>query len=388
MRTCFFTMTDQNTPPSQADHGELGAPERLKALLQTGLMDTPPEEMFDRAVRLAAQITGRPVALLSLVDDARQFFKAQVGLSGKVAQERQTPLTHSFCKHVVTTQNELIVTDAGTDDRVRGNKAIEDHGVAAYLGVPVRDDNGEVLGSLCVIDNQPHEWSDEERRAMQDLRAMVEADLSLRHVLRQNELLLGEFNHRINNLFSVFMGMVRMTARGAEDAGAMSESLIARLSAMDVAHRLVMPVASGPRVSPEHAELKDLLGQILEPFQSDAITMDDTHVMTGQTATTAFALIFHELATNALKYGALSKPDGQLSVDWRVDDNTLILTWRERLDGIGVSQPHISASTGTGFGTTLLKINIEQELGGTQERVFSPDEMTLVLRIPMNRLAT
>ena len=86
--------------------------ERLAALQQTSLLDTPPEEAFDRLTRLATTVLRVPVALVSLVDGNRQFFKSCVGLPEPLASLRQTPLTHSFCKHVVASGEPLIVSDA------------------------------------------------------------------------------------------------------------------------------------------------------------------------------------------------------------------------------------------------------------------------------------
>src|SRR5262245_60460382 len=85
-------------------------PARLAALADSELMDAAPEEAFDRFTRLAAHLLSAPTALVSLVDDKRQFFKSALGLSGPLAIERGTPLTHSFCQHVVATSMPLIVT--------------------------------------------------------------------------------------------------------------------------------------------------------------------------------------------------------------------------------------------------------------------------------------
>src|SRR4249920_1063113 len=84
---------------------------RLKALRRTSLLDTPPEEVFDRLTRLATTLLHVPVALVSLVDGNRQFFKSSVGLPDPLASLRQTPLTHSFCKHVVASGEPLVVPD-------------------------------------------------------------------------------------------------------------------------------------------------------------------------------------------------------------------------------------------------------------------------------------
>lgn len=382
-----MTKHDEKTHPIEKDSvidESLSDPERLRILAQTGLMDSPSEQIFDKAVRLATQITGRPIALLSLVDDERQFFKAQTGLRDDVAEARGTPLSHSFCKHVVTSKEPLVVNDASKDPRVSHNGAVKDLDVTAYLGVPVRAEKDQIIGSLCVIDPEPHEWTREERSAIQDLRSLLESDLRLRSALRDNEILLNEFNHRIGNIFAVFMGMVRLAAREAGDVAEMSETLTSRLSAMDIAQKLVRPSGMGPRVSSEHAELVDLANRVLAPFASPRITIGDTHMVMGPQATAAFALVLHELATNAIKHGALAEQDGTIDVKWRIDKDTLIFEWCETSQAPDTPSANRKAE---GFGTTLLKINIEHELGGTQERVFDQNQMRLIIRIPVNALA-
>jgi signal transduction histidine kinase/ActR/RegA family two-component response regulator len=155
-------------------------PERLAALHRLLLLDTDAEPSFDRLSRLAARLLHAPVALLSLVDDHRQFFKSALGLTGPFAESRQTPLTHSFCQHVVTSGAPLVVPDAPHHPVVRDNLAIPDLGVAAYLGVPIRSPSGHVLGSFCVIDSRPRLWSDAELATLLDLAELVMTEIALR----------------------------------------------------------------------------------------------------------------------------------------------------------------------------------------------------------------
>src|ERR1700761_9314590 len=90
-------------------------PERLTALAETGLPGSAPEEAFDRLTRMVTRLLGVPVSLVSLVDDKRQFFKSLHGLTGWAGEQRQTPLSHSFCQHVVIQQKPLVVADAERD---------------------------------------------------------------------------------------------------------------------------------------------------------------------------------------------------------------------------------------------------------------------------------
>ncbi len=137
-------------------------PSRLAALQHSGLMDSEPEERFDRLTReLAAQVQA-PAALVSLVDADRQFLKSRFDEAAADQDPREGPLSHSFCKHVVGGDQPLVVEDAREHAVVRGNPAVEEAGVRAYLGVPLRTRSGDVLGSLCVYDRQPHRWSHED----------------------------------------------------------------------------------------------------------------------------------------------------------------------------------------------------------------------------------
>ena len=123
---------------------------------------------------------GVPVGLVSLVDDRRQFFPGQDGLGEPWAQVRQTPLSHSFCTLVVDSGEPLVVSDARTDPRVAGNPAVASLGVVAYLGVPLTDGEGQVLGSLCAIGTEARDWDAADVEALVDLAAACSSELRLR----------------------------------------------------------------------------------------------------------------------------------------------------------------------------------------------------------------
>lgn len=161
----------------------LDDPARLSALQRSALLDTPVEEQFDRITRLASAVLGVPVALVSLVDDHRQFFKSQHGLPEPWASRRETPLSHSFCQHVVSQAAPLIVSDAREHPLVRDNLAISEIGVVAYAGIPIQSSDGHVLGSFCAIDTKPREWSESEIDTLRQLGALLRTELELRDAL-------------------------------------------------------------------------------------------------------------------------------------------------------------------------------------------------------------
>ena len=159
--------------------------ERLEALEKTGLPDSPAEICFDRLTDLAADALYAPVALVSLVDNRRQFFKSARGLPEPWASMRQTPLSHSFCQHVVNSGTPLVVADAPENPVVCDNLAIRDLGVKAYLGVPLRTPDGHVLGAFCAIDGVAREWTERDRRIMEALADLVMVEIASRYRTQQ-----------------------------------------------------------------------------------------------------------------------------------------------------------------------------------------------------------
>lgn len=151
----------------------LNDPLRLAELRRTRLLDTPAEEAFDRLARLAARLLRAPVALISLVDEERQFFKSCIGLVEPWGSARQTPLSHSVCQYEVATGTPLVVADARTDPILSRSNAISEMGVIAYAGVPIRNRGGQPLGSFCVIDHEPRQWSPDALEVLGELAGAV-----------------------------------------------------------------------------------------------------------------------------------------------------------------------------------------------------------------------
>jgi PAS domain S-box-containing protein len=157
----------------------LADPGRLAALRRANLLDTAAEEAFDRLARLAARLLGAPIALVTLVDRDRQFLKACLGLPEPWASARQLPLSHSLCQRLLVTGQPLVIGDAHHDPLAHGNKAVSEFGVAAYLGIPLLL-AGQVLGSLCVADRRPRDWTEDDVAALADVAGLVMTEIELR----------------------------------------------------------------------------------------------------------------------------------------------------------------------------------------------------------------
>jgi serine phosphatase RsbU (regulator of sigma subunit) len=147
------------------------------------LLPAASDEAFERFVRLVRAQLAVPVALVTLVSADEQVFPGAAGLPEPWQSTRRTPLTHSFCQHVVTAAEPLIVEDAREHPLVRDNLAIPDLHVVAYIGMPLTDADGRVIGSLCAIDDRPRRWSDRELAVLTDLADACSSEIQLR-VLR------------------------------------------------------------------------------------------------------------------------------------------------------------------------------------------------------------
>ncbi|MFP4418380.1 MAG: PAS domain S-box protein [Chitinispirillaceae bacterium] len=167
-------------------------PARLEALRSTALLDSPTEEAFDRLSRLAARVLHAPVALVTLIDADRQFFKSCIGVPEPWLSRRQTPLSHSFCQYNRIAGTPLIIEDARKDPFFRNNPAVEDMRVVAYLGIPLMTADGYVLGSFCVVDSQPRIWTDEEVEIVKDLAASVMDEIHLRSEIKNRSMAEGD----------------------------------------------------------------------------------------------------------------------------------------------------------------------------------------------------
>ncbi len=147
---------------------------RLATLLCLRILDTPPEERFDRITRLVAAHFDVPVAAINLVDAERQWTKAGVGMA-----VREMPRAISFCAHALLEREALVVTDASQDDRFHDNpQVISPNGIRFYVGVPLHSEDGYALGSLCVADTRPRRFSGTQLARLRDFAALAERELS------------------------------------------------------------------------------------------------------------------------------------------------------------------------------------------------------------------
>ncbi|MGP6090110.1 ATP-binding protein [Antarctobacter jejuensis] len=303
------------------------------SLSELGLVDAPTEGAFDNLIYLASDLLGSPVSLVSIVDweRDRQFFKAHLGLPPAWAAKRQSPLSHSFCQHVVAADAPLIVDDATSHPIVSTNKAIDDLNVHAYLGVPIHNPARKPVGALCVIEPRARVWTQADLKKLERLAACVDDLIRLRASLMTSDALRREqeeFTFAISHdLKSPTNTMFLLQSELLELLGENTDVNIREiLTYMDATNKrmgqLVDGVLSytqlvGQTVPPDAVALSPVLQGVVGDFRGE-ITTHSAHIELGELPSVMgnalqLRILFQNLVGNALKFRAIGRsPEVQI----------------------------------------------------------------------------
>lgn len=259
------------------------------------------------------------------------------------------------------------------------------------LAIPLRLSDGRIVGALCAIDRASRVWSHDDRALLIDLAALFQRETELAAEIRRRriaeeagELVARELTHRIKNTFTVIASLVALSARTYPDAGAFAQTLNERIAALGRANDYVRPRDDMPNGIGDRT-LTGLIGALMAPYQDVGdmrVRVEGEDAPIGPASVTTLALVIHELATNSVKYGALSRPAGVVSILSIRDVSTLRLTWIER-GGPPIKEQPLQR----GFGSLLSQRAITAQLGGAINHDWQPDGLVLTLDIPLHRLA-
>ena len=335
-------MADKSSPSEIA---------RIAAVQRYDILDSPPDGAFDRITALAARRLGVPIAIISIVDEDRIWFKSHHGLP--VQQIDREP---GLCASAILGDDPYILEDARADPRSLANPLVAGHfGLRFYAAVPLTTSDGHNLGTLCVIDKEPRPINDEQIEDLKDLAAVVmdqlELGLSARQAVGKANLMAKEIDHRVMNSLQFVSGLLAMQSRspGAGEAAAHLELAANRVAAVAQVHRhfyadeanMVSCVAFLRRLC---ADLAGILDR--------EVLVEGEEEMVPATSIQAIGLIANELVTNAAKHGA-----GKIEVGFRIFNGMRELAVCDESNGLPAGFDAHAASAGLGMRviTTLAK---------------------------------
>jgi len=374
---------------------KVGDPLRERQALQDlaiRMLDQP-EDVLPRFVELAMEMTGGISAGLSLYEpEPLPGVFHWRHLKGVLApfENAITPRDFSPCG---TTLDENRPVLCRHPERFYGWIADAGIVVPEVLLVPLWLGEAKALGTLWIVAEKEDHFDAGHARIATGLGTFVGAALKmienkrrLEAALEEQETLTREMSHRVKNLFAIAESMVRMSARSSESKEEMTQSLIGRFHALASAHGLIRRSFSIAQDTQRLTDLAALLTMIAAPHEHPGAAISRFHidgppVACGEHAINGIALVFHELVTNAAKYGALKSDRGQVDVRWREESEDLVFNWVER-GGPEISEtPEIS-----GFGSKLLQDTIRRQFAGRFEHDWQADGLEVTVHLPKKNL--
>ena len=335
--------------------------ERLAVLRRLEILDTPREHQFDEVVELIAKLCDAPIAVVNLIDEHRQWFKAEVGLG-----VRETPLETSICSHIILQGGLTIIPDTRDDERLRQNPlCTNDPKIRFYAGMCLETDDGLPIGTLCILDTKPRDLTTDQRRILEVMGRQVMRQIELASALKQSRLLRQEVDHRVKNSLAILQSLLSMQSRNSPSAE-VAEALVAvhgRISAITLIHDQLQRTELVSRVNV--AEFIDGLRDALEASIGGqaTITSSVTNVEIGTSEATNIGIVINELVSNAVKYGA--SPGQKARIHISVDQLNEGLRFRVKDEGAGLPADFESRS-GRGLGMRVSKA-IAKQLGSKLE---------------------
>jgi two-component sensor histidine kinase len=362
--------------------------DRLAALRSYRVLDTPPEPQFDNLVQVAARVCETPIAIVNLIEDRRQWFKAEIGLG-----VREMPLDVSICSTAILQPGLFVVPDLTKDPRFNCNPLVTNQlRLRFYAGALLESPNGLPLGTLCVLDYVPRDLTDDQAFVLQTLahqvmselelrRAMAERDVALaasREAEQRQALLVRELHHRIRNSLAMVQSLLGATARTTGSVAEFYRSFSARIGSLAKTQTLLTEDYW------QTAPLRELVLEELRLFAGETqprYTLTGPEVELSADLAVPVGMALHELTINAAKYGALSVPGGVVEVTWglRTVDGVrkVHLEWQER------GGPPSRVPEREGFGSTLLRKVLPMQTKADVVVEFNNDGLRCHIEAPL-----
>ncbi|HEU5286417.1 MAG TPA: histidine kinase dimerization/phosphoacceptor domain -containing protein [Sphingomicrobium sp.] len=349
--------------------------ERIAAVQRYQILDTPPDGIFDRVTAVAARRFGTPIAIISIVDHDRIWFKSHHGLD--VEEIGRDP---GLCASAILSSDVHLLLDASTDPRSLANPLVAgDFGLRFYAGVPLRTSDGFNLGTLCVIDKEPRTVEQDQIDDLTDLASLVvdqlELRLAARRAVAQSELMAREIDHRIMNSLQFVAGLLSMQSRSAgnDEVASQLTQAATRVAAVARVHRNFYSgdsdeVSCLTFLTRLCADLSEICGVSVE-VSGDEGTVPTTMIQ-------PIGLLTNELVTNAAKHGA-----GDVTVEYRIAADRHGLSVCDEGTGVPADfEPAMSKGLGMKVVTLIAK-----QLGGALEVLPNPAGRGACFRVSFDR---
>ncbi len=353
-----------------------------------------PEAVLPRFVELAMSLTGSVSAGLSLFEPfpAPGVFRWRY-LQGSLArfENATTPREFSPCGITVDANGPVL---SRHPERFYQWIADADIVVPEVLLVPFYLSDAQPMGTLWIVAENLGHFHAEHARIAMELAAfvgialkMLRTEERLQQALEEQEMLTKEMSHRVKNLFAVSDAMVRMAVKSANSKEDMARVLTGRFHALASAHGLIRRSFNSVGSPPQVADLVELLRAVLKPHdregagQQSCFSVSGPSLTCGERALNGIALVFHELATNALKYGGFASDDGFVDIRWSIDGQSVQFVWREKGGPVLDGAPELS-----GFGSRLLRDTVEGQFSGSLSHAWNADGLIVQIAVPLERL--
>ncbi len=341
-----------------------------------------PGDVLPRLVKLAMEICQADSAGVSVLDEGAGVFR-WLGLQGalSVFEGATTPRNHSPCGICLDCDGAILME---RPERVYDWIRDANIEVPELLLVPLFVKGGAQLGTLWVVAREGGAFDSGHVRILTELATftgialrMIQSESRLKAALDEQATLTKEMSHRVKNVFAIANGLIRVSARNAATKEQLAESLTGRLQALADAHALVRRSFSETG-NGQNILLGEIIARILRPYHGDN-DLGGPDVRIGEHATNNIALVFHELATNAAKHGALSQEDGAVRVRWTLEGDAIVVDWQE------TGGPTADVPNKQGFGSTLVKSTLSS-LGAEIVHHWNADGLRVVISAPIGKL--
>ncbi len=348
---------------------------RLETLRGYDILDTPREADFDEVVELASAICETPISVVNLIDETRQWFKAEVGLNA-----RETPLETSLCSHVILENDFVEIPDTLADPRMADNPlCLAQDGLRFYAGALLLAPNGLPIGTLCVLDTKPRTLTDLQRTALKVLSRQVMKQLELRVALKNQTALLAEADHRVKNSLQSMSAIVRVYTRTITDDAALEAlgAIQRRIDAIATLHQELQSTEGSSAIdSGAYLDRVITLLRDTAPENIHVVSQIEPIVMRSDHAAN-LAMIISEFVANSIKHAFPDGEGGEVSVKLSVTDlGQYRLECRD--NGIGDQGEMTAPSRTTGIGINLVSA-AAANLGGITNTEMTEDGSQLIV---------